>query len=150
MPNARDRTDAGGPELEPRLPEILHHARTIAVVGLSPNPRRPSHQVARYLRSAGYRIIPVRPAVASVLGEVAYPDLRSAHAAEGEIDTVNVFRRSEVVSELLADLLTVRPRLVWLQVGVRDDDTARRLEEAGIPVVMDRCLMVDHATLAGR
>ena len=150
MPNARDRTEARGPELEPNRHEILRHARTIAVVGLSPNPRRPSHQVALYLRSAGYRIIPVRPAVASVLGEVAYPDLRSAHAAEGEIDIVNVFRRSEVVSELLADLLTVRPRLVWMQVGVRDDDTARRLEEAGIPVVMDRCLMVDHATLGGR
>jgi Predicted CoA-binding protein len=76
------------------------------------------------------------------------PDLRAA-AAAGPIDIVDIFRRSEFVPALLDDLLAVRPRLVWMQVGVRDEATAQRLEAAGIPVVMDRCLAVDHLTLGG-
>ena len=129
-----------------QIRKILEDARTIAVVGLSPNPHRPSHEVASYLQTAGYRIVPVRPGVASVLGEPAWPDLQSALRA-GPIDIVDVFRRSEFVAALADDLLAVRPRLVWLQVGVRDPDTAARLEAAGIPVVMDRCLMVEHHSL---
>lgn len=113
------------------------------MVGLSPKPERPSHGVAAYLQRVGYTIIPVRPTGTTILGEPVHPDLRAA-AATGPIDIVDVFRRSEFVPALLGDLLAVRPRLAWLQVGIRDDPTAQRLEADGIPVVMDRCLAVDH------
>ena len=129
------------------LSRLLREAHTIAVVGLSPNPARPSHEVASYLQDAGYRIVPVRPAVESVLGERAYPDLESAARAVGAIDVVNVFRRSEFVAALAESLLAIRPSLVWLQMGIRDPETARRLTDAGIPVVMDRCLMAEHPSL---
>lgn len=130
---------------------ILSEASTIAVVGLSPNPSRPSHGVARYLQEAGYRVLPVRPPGGEqILGEVTYPDLRSAFAAAGPIDIVNIFRRSEYVPALLPDMLAVHPRLVWMQVGVVHDATAAALEQAGIPVVMNRCLMVDHSSLVAR
>ena len=129
------------------LGPILRAARTIAVVGLSPNPSRPSHAVAAYLQRAGYRILPVRPSVDRILGERAFPDLRSAAREAGPVDVVNIFRRSEALPALADDLLAVRPRLVWMQVGVRDDRVAAMLEAAGIPVVMDRCLMVDHPWL---
>ena len=131
-----------------RVAEILRSARRIAVVGLSPKPERPSHGVASYLQRAGYTIIPVRPTGREILGEPVRPNLRAA-AAAGPIDVVDIFRRSEFVPALADDLLAVRPRLVWMQVGVRDDAAARRLEAAGIPVVMDRCLAVDHHSLGG-
>ena len=131
-----------------RVAEILRSARRVAVVGLSPKPERPSHGVASYLQRAGYTIIPVRPTGREILGEPVQPDLRAA-ASTGPIDIVDIFRRSEYVPALLDDLLTIRPRLVWMQVGVRDDGTAERLETAGIPVVMDRCLAVDHYSLGG-
>jgi uncharacterized protein len=123
--------------------EILRTSRRIAVVGLSPKPERPSHGVAAYLQRAGYTIIPVRPTGVTILGEPVHSNLQAA-AAAGPIDIVDVFRRSEFVPALLDDLLAIRPRLVWLQVGIRDDATAARLEADGIPVVMDRCLAVDH------
>lgn len=130
------------------LAQLLRNARRIAVVGLSPKPKRPSHSVAAYLQRAGYRIIPVHPAGGVTLGEQVYPDLRSA-AAAGPIDIVNVFRRSEHIPPLLDALLEVKPQLVWLQQGIRHDGVARSLEAAGIAVVMDRCLAVDHQFLGG-
>ena len=136
------------PDDRPSIEQILRTSRRIAVVGLSPKPERPSHGVAAYLQRAGYTIIPVRPTGSRILGELVQPNLRAA-AAAGPIDIVNVFRRSEFVAALVDDLLAVRPRLVWLQVGVRDDATARRLDAEGIPVVMDRCLAVDHEFLGG-
>jgi uncharacterized protein len=129
-----------------RIEEILRTSRRIAVVGLSPKPERPSHGVASYLKNAGYTIIPVRPTGTIILGEPVQPNLRAA-AATGPIDIVNIFRRSEFVPALLDDLLAVRPRLVWMQMGIRDEPTARRLESEGIAVVMDRCLAVDHQLL---
>jgi hypothetical protein len=131
-----------------RLAEILRTARRIAVVGLSRKPDRPSHGVAAYLQRAGYTIIPVHPVAGVTLGEPVHPDLRSARAT-GPIDIVNIFRRSEHVPALLDALLEVRPTLVWMQVGIRDDQVARSLESAGIVVVMDRCLAVDHQSLGG-
>ncbi len=130
-----------------RLAELVGNARRIAVVGLSRKPDRPSHAVAAYLQGAGYAIIPVNPAGGVTLGEPVYPDLRSAGAAAGPIDIVNIFRRSEYIPALLEQLLEVRPQLVWMQVGVRHAEVARKLEEAGIAVVMDRCLAVDHQFL---
>ncbi|HSJ76974.1 MAG TPA: CoA-binding protein [Gemmatimonadales bacterium] len=130
-----------------RLAEIVRNARRIAVVGLSRKPERPSHGVAAYLQGAGYTIIPIHPAGGMTLGEPVHPDLRSAAAAAGPLDIVNIFRRSEYIPALLEQLLEVRPQLVWMQVGVRHAEVARKLEEAGIPVVMDRCLAVDHQFL---
>jgi predicted CoA-binding protein len=129
------------------LAQLVRNARRIAVVGLSPKAERPSHGVAAYLQRAGYRIIPVHPAGGVTLGEPVYPDLRSAAAAAGPLDIVNVFRRSEHVPALLDALLEVKPQLVWLQQGIRHDGVARSLEAAGIAVVMDRCLAVDHQFL---
>jgi hypothetical protein len=129
------------------LGAILRQSRVIAVVGLSPRRDRPSHEVAAYLQQAGYRIIPVRPGGDTILGEPAYPDLRSAAAATGPIDIVNIFRRSDAVPALVDDLLALRPRLVWMQVGVMHEGVRATLDSAGIPVVMNRCLMVDHPWL---
>lgn len=130
-----------------RLAEILKAARRIAVVGLSRKLDRPSHSVAAYLQRAGYTIIPVHPVAGVTLGERVYPDLRSAAAAAGPIDIVNIFRRSEHIPALLDAMLEVKPVLVWMQQGIRHNDVARSLEAAGIAVVMDRCLAVDHQFL---
>jgi predicted CoA-binding protein len=126
--------------------EIVRSARIIAVVGLSPDPTRPSHGVARYLQGQGYRIVPVTPRGGEILGERTRATLEEAAAAVApeRIDIVDVFRRPEHVAALLPGLLTVRPRLVWLQLGIRDDLTAAALERAGIAVVQDRCLAVEH------
>ena len=132
-----------------RLAELIRGARRIAVVGLSRKPDRPSHGVAAYLQRAGYTIVPVHPAGGVTLGEPVYPDLRSAAAAAGPIDIVNIFRRSEFIPALLDQLLEVRPQLVWMQMGIRHEEVARKLEAAGITVVMDRCLAVDHQFLGG-
>lgn len=130
------------------LADLLRSARTIAVVGLSPNPARPSHEVAAGLQQAGYRIVPVRPGVTKVLGEPAWPDLERA-AAAGPIDVVNVFRRSEFIPGLVPACITIRPRLVFLQVGVSHPEAEGVLEAAGIPVIANRCLLVDHHRLLG-
>jgi predicted CoA-binding protein len=127
---------------------ILRSARTIAVVGLSPRPERPSHQVAAYLQRAGFRIVPVNPGHLSILGEHSYPTLAAAAAAHA-IDVVDVFRRSEFAGAVVDDAIRVRPRLIWLQRGVVDPAAEQRAAAAGIPFVMDRCLMVDHQLLAG-
>jgi uncharacterized protein len=132
-----------------RLAELVRRARRIAVVGLSRKPERPSHSVAAYLQRAGYTIIPVHPVAGITLGEPVYPDLRSAARAAGPIDIVNIFRRSEHIPALLDALLEVRPSLVWMQQGIRHDEVARSLEAAGIAVVMDRCLAVEHHFLGG-
>ena len=131
------------------LGELVRNARRIAVVGLSRKPDRPSHGVAAYLQRAGYTIVPVHPAGGVTLGEPVYPDLRSAAAAAGPIDIVNIFRRSEHIPALLDQLLEIKPQLVWMQMGIRHPEVARRLEDAGIAVVMDRCLAVDHQFLGG-
>lgn len=125
------------------IDRIFDMARTIAVVGLSPNPHRPSNGVARYLQRAGYRIIPVNPNVAEVLGEPAYPTLRDI----GEpVDVVDVFRRSEFVGPIVDDAIAIKARAVWLQDGVIDEAAAKRARAAGMDVVMDDCMMRRHAT----
>jgi predicted CoA-binding protein len=134
--------------IDAAIQRIIRTSRTIAVVGLSPSHHRPSHEVASYLQGAGYRIVPVRPDATSILGETVWPDLVSAAAHVGPIDIVDVFRRSEYVADLAEALLAIRPKLVWLQLGVKDEATAKRLEAAGIAVVMDHCLMVEHHSLA--
>ncbi len=118
----------------------------VAVVGLSSDPGRPSHGVARYLQKAGYRIVPVNPNVTTVLGERSYASLALA-ARTHAIDVVDVFRRSAVAGQVVDEAIAVRPRLIWLQQGVVDHAAAARAAAAGIPFVMDRCLAVDHQFL---
>jgi uncharacterized protein len=125
---------------------LLRDAKTIAVVGLSPKPWRPSHEVTQYLQEAGYRIVPVNPGHETILDEKCYPSLTAA-AAEHEIDIVDVFRRSELVGPIVDEAIRIKPRLIWLQVGIVDEAACARASAAGIPCVMDRCLMVDHQRL---
>lgn len=127
--------------------QIVRTAHIIAVVGLSPDPARPSHGVAGYLQRQGYRIVPVTPRGGTILGETAYPDLRAALAAvaPARIDIVDIFRRPEHIAALVPDIIAVRPRLAWLQLGIRDDASAKRLEAEEIPVVQDHCLAVEHS-----
>jgi predicted CoA-binding protein len=125
--------------------KILRSARTIAVVGLSANPRRPSHGVARYLQRAGYRIIPVNPNVAEVLGERAYPTLSELPEP---VDVVEVFRRSEFAGPIVDEAIAVGAGAVWLQDGVVDEAAAERGRAAGLDVVMDDCMMRRHASMS--
>ena len=132
------------------IQEILAEARTIAVVGLSPKPERDSHRVAAYLQRRGYRILPVNPGHARLLDETCYPRL-SAIPPDQPIDIVNLFRRSELVGPHVDEAIARGGvKMIWMQFGIVDQAAARRAEGAGIRVVMDRCLMVDHAALFGR
>ena len=121
--------------------KILRSARTIAVVGLSTNPRRPSYGVARYLQRAGYRIIPVNPNVSEVLGERAYATLSEL---PGPVDVVEVFRRSEFAGAVVDEAIAIGAAAVWLQDGVIDEAAAERARAAGLDVVMDDCMMRRH------
>jgi uncharacterized protein len=122
--------------------KILKSARTIAVVGLSADPRRPSYGVARYLQRAGYRIIPVNPNVAEVLGERAYATLTQL---PGPVDVVEVFRRFEFAGAIVDEAIAMGAGAVWLQDGVVDEAAAQRARAAGLDVVMDDCMMRRHA-----
>lgn len=130
------------------LRDLLRRVRTIAVVGLSPKPIRPSHSVARYLQQAGYRIVPVNPGHSEILGEKSYPTL-SAAAREHTIDVVDVFRRTEHAGAVVDEAIALRPppQLIWLQQGVVDAAAQARAVAAGIAFVMDRCLAVEHRHL---
>ena len=130
------------------LRALLRKARTVAVVGLSPKPERPSHGVARYLQRAGYRIVPVNPGHDEILGERSYRTLADA-ARDHAIDIVDVFRRSEHAGAVVDEAIAIRPKLVWLQLGVVDEAARARAEGAGISIVMDRCLAIDHRQLLG-
>ncbi len=127
--------------------EILSRARTIAVVGLSAKPWRTSHTVAAYLQKRGYRVIPVNPKEAgkTILGEKVYPDLPSIPEP---VDIVNVFRRPEEVMPHVEESIRIGAPVLWLQVGVTNEEAARRAREAGLTVIMDRCIMVDHQSLS--
>ncbi|MGE5091328.1 MAG: CoA-binding protein [Bacillota bacterium] len=134
------------PPTDREITEILRAARRIAVVGLGEKMSRPAYGVAAYLQRAGYRIIPVHPNASAVLGERVCRTLLEA-AETGPVDVVNVFRRSGTIHEIVAPCVAIKPRLVWLQEGIRDDESAGRLEAAGIPVVQDRCLAVEHHSM---
>lgn len=130
-----------------RIAELLRGTRTIAVIGLSPNPDRPSHGVAKALQAAGFRIIPVRPGTDEVLGEPAYPDLDSVPE---RVDLVDVFRAPEHVPGIVDKVIELGLPALWLQDGVVDEDAATRAVDAGIFVVMDRCLKRDGLPLMDR
>ena len=127
-----------------KIRKILLESKTIAVVGLSPKPHRPSHEVARYLMEAGYTIIPVNPGHDALLGLTCYPNLR---AIPTQIDMVDIFRRSEAVMNIIDDAVAVGARFIWMQEGIVNQEAAAKAEAAGLIVVMDRCTKIDHMNL---
>ncbi len=128
-----------------QIREILAHTRTIAVVGLSPKENRPSHQVARYLLAAGYTVIPVNPGQSEILGRTCYASLLDIPQP---VDLVDIFRRSDEVGEVVAQAVAIKARVIWMQQGIVNQEAAAVARQAGLTVIMDRCLKVDHATLA--
>ena len=116
----------------------------MAIVGLSPNPDRPSHRVASYLKEKGYKIIPVNPAVKEVLGEPSYPDLVSIPEP---VDVVDIFRRSEEVPAIVEEAIKIGAKAVWMQEGVVNEKAASRAKEAGLLVVMNKCMRKEHKKL---
>lgn len=121
----------------------LAHCRTVAVVGLSPKPHRDSYEVAGYMQAHGWRIVPINPNAQEILGEKAYPTLTEA-ARHTSIDLVNVFRKSEDVPPVVDEALAIGAKAIWLQMGISHDAAAAKARAAGVPVVQNRCLMVDH------
>lgn len=121
--------------------EMLSKTHTIAVVGISQDPTRPSHFVAKYLQKKGYRVIPVNPHIDETLGEIGYPDLKSV---PGTVDMVNVFRRSEFVGGIVDDAIRIGAKYIWMQDGVADENAAARSREEGLMVVMNNCVMRQH------
>jgi uncharacterized protein len=126
------------------IKEILKNTRTIAVVGLSSKPDRPGHYVPAYLQHHGYRIIPVNPALDEALGEKAYPDLSSIPES---VDLVLVFQRSENVPPFVDEAITIGAPAIWMQTGIVNPAAAERAQNAGVKVVQDACMMVEHRAL---
>ena len=132
------------------ITELLKNTKTIAVLGIKPESHAytPAHYVAKYMADAGYEIIPVPvyyPEVTTILGK---PVFRELNEVPNDIDLLNVFRRSEDIPKHTEEILAKRPKAVWFQLGIRNDEVAERLAEAGIKVVQDLCLMVEHRALA--
>jgi len=132
---------------DPEIQGLLEKARTIAVVGLSPRPERPSHRIARRLQDWGYRIIPVRPGLDSVLGERAYPSLREVPMP---VDLVDVFRAASLVDAVVDDCIERHLPALWIQLGIINEPAAERARAAGIFTVMDRCISVEYRKLLGK
>jgi len=130
-----------------RIRALLETARRVAVVGLSPKPHRDSNRVARYLLERGYTVIPVYPREQTILGQRV---CRRIQDIPGGVDLVDVFRRSEELPRVFDDALRARTPAIWTQLDCIDDEGARRARAQGVLVVIDRCLMVDHARLLGR
>jgi len=126
------------------IASVLRSARTIAVIGLSSKRYRPSHGVAEYMQSAGYRIIPVNPFETEVLGEKTYPEL---DRVPGTVDIVDIFRRSEFVPEIVEAAIRIGARAIWMQEGVVHEEAAAKARAAGLDVVMDRCILKEHRRL---
>ncbi len=137
------------------IPKILS-MKTIAVVGLSKDPSRPSNNVASYLKSHGYRIVPVNPTVDEVLGEKCYKSLLDLpDELRGQIDVVDIFRRAEDVPPVVDQAIQLHktaghPKAVWMQLGIVNEEAARKARESGLDVVMDRCMKIEHARQARR
>ena len=129
-----------------QIRRALEEAETIAVVGCSPDPSRASHAIARYLLAQGYRVVPVNPNHSEILGERCYASL-SEIPGDVRVDIVDVFRRSEHVAPIAAEAIARGVTFVFLQLGVVDAESARKLEEGGIGVAMDRCILVEHERL---
>lgn len=133
--------------LDPQTIEIIKAAKTIAVVGCSPKSYRDSNSVARYLMEQGYAVVPINPKHDMILGVKSYPDLLSAREAEGSIDIVDIFRASDLVLPHVQEAVEIGAKLVWMQLGVLNEEAALEARSAGITVVMDQCLRTLHKEL---
>jgi len=132
------------------LRRILTRSHTIAVVGLSANWYRPSFFAAKYMRDHGYRIIPVNPAYEEVMGERCFPDLRTAREITATaIDIVDCFRKSADIPPIAHDAVAIGAKVLWMQLGIRNDEAAKVALDAGLEVVMNRCVKIEHARLLG-
>jgi uncharacterized protein len=129
------------------IQRVLHRSRTIAVVGLSKNELRASHFVGYYLRRHGYRVIPVNPRETEILGETCYPSLTDIPEP---VDVVNVFRAPEALPGIVAETIAIGASALWCQFGVINIEAARTAVDAGVSVIMDRCIKVEHARYIGR
>ena len=132
------------------IKSVLESYRTVAVVGLSRDPAKASHQVAQYLQSVGYHIIPVNPFVDEVLGETSYKSLLDVPKT---IDVVDIFRPSEAVPAIVEEAIQLKarvgsPKVIWMQLGIVNEEAARRAKDAGFTVVMDMCMMMEHKRLS--
>ena len=123
------------------ITRLLRESKTIAVVGLSSNPMRPSHGVTEYMQGAGYRIIPVNPNETEVLGEKSYARLEDVPE---KVDIVNVFRRAEEVPPVVASAIQIGAKVVWMQQGVENEEAAEKARAAGLTVIEDACILVEH------
>jgi len=128
------------------IEDMLNNSRTVAVVGLSANPDRPSHGVAEYLKENGYTIIPVNPNEKEILGEKSYPDLASIPVP---VDVVDIFRRSEDALPVVREAIKIGAKAVWMQEGVVNKEAAAEARKAGLKVVMDKCMFKEHYRLFG-
>lgn len=126
---------------------LLRHAKTIAVVGLSSRRSRPSYGVSEYMQSQGYRIIPVNPNETEILGEKSYATLEEIPQP---IDIVDIFRRSDAVAEVVESAIRIGAKGVWMQEGVVDEEAAAKARAAGLEVVMDRCILKEHRKMISR
>jgi predicted CoA-binding protein len=131
-----------------KIADLLKKARTIAVVGLSDKPDRPSYHIASYLLSVGYRVIPINPRLKTIFNEKVYPDLQSV-PDDIALDIVDIFRRSEDVLPIVEQAIPKKPSCIWMQLGIINPDAAKKAESAGITVVMNRCISVVHQQLFG-
>ena len=133
-------------EIQPALSvnEILRSNSSIAVVGFSPKSNRPSHRVGKYLIDTGYKVYPVNPGVSEILGYTSYPDLASIPE---KIDIVDIFRRSEDVLAVVKAAIAIQAKVIWMQQGIVNEEAAALAEKAGLQVIMDRCIMVDHKNM---
>jgi predicted CoA-binding protein len=124
-----------------KIADIFRACKTVAVVGLSADENRPSYRIARYLQGCGFRVIPVNPNIQEVLGEKAYPSLRDIPE---KVDVVDVFRRSEDLPPIADDAIAIGAKCLWMQEGIVNRQAAKKAEQAGLQVVMDRCIMMEH------
>ena len=124
--------------------KILNQYRTVAIVGASPNPERPSYRVASYLMEHGYQVIPVNPNAPVILGNTSYPDLSSIPE---KVEVVDIFRKSEEVMPIVEEAIKIRAKVVWMQEGVINEEAAAKARGAGLLVVMDKCMLKEHQRL---
>lgn len=132
---------------KPEIDAFLRRIRSVAILGLSDTPGRPSYNVAKALQEFGYRIIPVNPTAAEILGVKAWPDLEAALQGAGPIDAVDVFRRPEHVAAIVEECIRLKIPALWLQEGVVDDAAAQKARDAGIFTVMNRCMFKERSAL---
>jgi len=124
------------------IKEILENNRVVAVVGLSPKPDRASHQVAQYLQEHGYRIVPVRPKADEILGEKAFASLRDIPFP---VEVVDIFRKEDAIPGIVDDAIAIGAKVVWMQLGLAEKQSAQKAREAGLKVVMDKCMKIEHS-----